>query len=275
MLRFAVAALLMCVAGCAPRAERSSEPGIPANALTYSALANATYPTQFADSGWVHLHDGTSSDSASRAEATLSPRYAIGDLGGDSLPDAAVVLMTSGGGSGEFCELYAVLNNGGTARPVGSILLGDRVRLDSVWIADRQVRVSYLTHAHDDPMCCPSLSVTRAFELRGDSLVGSPLLMSGRYQLGREAETFRPCGSRAVYWVRGQTSLLQQLHADYERAATPARGEVFVEVNATVLDPAGRGFPSQFDGMLNLAEVRTVRALVAGECGDSTITARR
>src|SRR5258705_12171843 len=113
----------MCVAGCAPRAQRSSEPGVPANALPYSALANATYPTQFADSGWVQLHDGTSSDSVSRSEATLSPKYAIGDLGGDPLPDAAVLLMTSGGGSGEFCELYAVLNNGGTPRPGGSSLL--------------------------------------------------------------------------------------------------------------------------------------------------------
>ena len=275
MFRLALAALLVCLAGCAPRAQRSSEPGVPANALAFSALANATYPTQFSDSGRVQLHDGSSSDSASRGEVTLSPRYAIGDLGGDELPDAAVVLMTSGGGSGEFFELYAVRNDSGAANPVGSILLGDRVRLDSVWIADRQIRVSYVTHAHDDPMCCPSLSVTRAFELRGDSLVAAPLMVSGRYQIGREAETLRPCGSRAVYWVRGPAPLLQQLHREYERVATPARGEVYVELNATVLDPAGRGFPSQFDGMLNVAEVRAVRALVAGECADSVIAAQR
>jgi hypothetical protein len=275
MLRIALAALLVCIAGCAPQAHRSSTPGVPANALAYSALANATYATQFSDSGLVRLREGSSSDSASRVEARLSPKFAVGDLGGDALLDAAVILMTSAGGSGDFSELYAVRNDHGAAKPIGSILLGDRVRLDSIWIADHQIRLSFVTHAHDDPMCCPSLSVTRAFELLGDSLVAAPLMVSGRYQVGREAETFRPCGSRAVYWVRGQSPLLQRLHAEYERVATPARGEVFAEVNATVLDPAGRGFPSQFDGMLNVVEVRSVRALVAGECGDSAITAQR
>jgi hypothetical protein len=275
MLRIALAALLVCAAGCAPQANRSSAPGVPANALAWSALANATYATQFSDSGLVRLSEGSSSDSASRVESALSRKYAVGDLGGDALPDAAVILMTSAGGSGEFSELYAVRNDHGTARPLGSILLGDRVRLDSIWIADHEIRVSYVTHAHDDPMCCPSLSVTRAFEVAGDSLVAAPLRVSGRYQVGREAETFRPCGSRAVYWVRGQTPLLQRLHSEYERVATPARGEVFAEVSATVLDPAGRGFPSQFDGVLNIAEVRLVRALVAGECGDSAATAQR
>ena len=53
---------------------------------------------------------------------------AFGDLNGDGISDAAILLVESGGGSGEFELVVAVLDVGGTPSQAGQAELGDRVR---------------------------------------------------------------------------------------------------------------------------------------------------
>ena len=96
------------------------------------------------------------------------------DLNGDGAEDAAVVLATSGGGSGTFISLEAVLNDKGKPKHVASTLLGDRAQIKSVVIESGEITVNMVTHGPDDPMCCPTQEVTEQYKLQGDTLVQTP-----------------------------------------------------------------------------------------------------
>jgi hypothetical protein len=101
----------------------------------------------------------------------LTDKVAFGDLNGDGVTDAAAVLWWSDGGSGSFYFLTAVVDR--TAYPinVGNQSLGDRVDVKSIEIDDGVISVEMLTHSPSDPMCCPTLPVTRVFRLKGTDLV--------------------------------------------------------------------------------------------------------
>ena len=53
---------------------------------------------------------------------------------------------------------------------VASTQLGDRVQINAVSIEDGQIMVDLVTHAQDDPMCCPTQHEIQTYELQGDEL---------------------------------------------------------------------------------------------------------
>src|SRR5438270_132957 len=83
--------------------------------------------------------DAAAPGSAARIVVRLADVAAFGDLDGTGGLDAAVVLIGSGGGSGTFVELAAVLNDAGAARPVATTLLGDRILVREVTVQDRTI----------------------------------------------------------------------------------------------------------------------------------------
>lgn len=52
-----------------------------------------------------------------------------------------------------------------------SILLGDRVQINSVEIANGQIVVDMVQAGPDDPLCCPTQHVVNTYDLQGDQLV--------------------------------------------------------------------------------------------------------
>jgi hypothetical protein len=160
----------------APTDGATLEPAAPA-ALSVEALGNATYPTEHAASGSVTLVDGAYQEeaapgSAAQVQIMLDPgSVAYGDLNGDGVTDAAVVLIAQTGGSGTFHDLYAVLDEGGVPTPAASTLLGDRVKIQSVAIDAGAIQVEMLTQGPGDPMANPTQPITRRYRLEGDQLV--------------------------------------------------------------------------------------------------------
>jgi hypothetical protein len=146
-------------------------------ALTVEALRNAEYRSEWPKGGVAKLTDGEYQEeivpgSASKITILMMPdKVAFGDLNGDGVDDAAVILASSGGGSGTFITLEAVINDAGTPKDVASASLGDRVQINSVVIAGGKITVDMITHGPDDPLCCPSVKTTRTFELQSDTLV--------------------------------------------------------------------------------------------------------
>src|SRR5438045_9245293 len=109
---------------------------IESKQLTWQALLNATYATSVTPRG-VALHDGmfeveAAPGSASKITVRLADIAAFGDLDGNLAPDAAVVLVSSGGGSGTFVEIAPVRNEHAMAHPVTTVLLGDRILVREV-----------------------------------------------------------------------------------------------------------------------------------------------
>jgi len=147
--------------------------------LTLKALKNAEYKHQDAASGVAKLTDGVykerfTEEQGSEREMVIElipESTAFGDLDGDGVDDAAVLLMEYGGGSGIFISLSAVINDKGAPKPVATVSLGDRTKITSVVIKSREIILTMVTHGPNDAMCCPTLKVTQKYTLQGGKLV--------------------------------------------------------------------------------------------------------
>lgn len=146
--------------------------------LRDSTLFELRYPVSELQEGWVQLHAGEWKDSASSdnvREAYLT-MVAHGDLNGDSLRDAAVILYTDPGATGKFFDLVPVIAST-TKQPevlAGTVghgaFIGDRVRPESLWIDGHRVWLRLIAHAENDGLCCPTLWQQRTYRLVKDSL---------------------------------------------------------------------------------------------------------
>ncbi len=98
-------------------------------------------------------------------------KSSIGDLNGDSLPDAGVILVADTSGSGTFIYLAAMVYGNGTLENSDTIYLGDRVVIDSIAIQDGMIHLQMITHGPQDAMCCPSVKTTQTYLLDNGHLV--------------------------------------------------------------------------------------------------------
>jgi len=143
--------------------------------LTDETLKNAAYRGIYAEA--VQLTDGLYEGEPfveggdSRPTVTFTDAYAWGDLNGDGVEDAVVVLVESSGGSGNFYYLAVVLNQDGNPENVATQLIGDRAQVQSVSINGAEIIVKAVVHGPDDPMCCPTQEVTLTYQFDGEQLV--------------------------------------------------------------------------------------------------------
>ncbi len=140
-------------------------------------LKSATYPSEVVPEGQAKLTNGSYEAPAAAGSAIsitvrlIDQWVAYGDLNGDGAADAAVILAESGGGSGTFFRLAAVLNAGGRPGEIVALTLGDRVKINSVAIRGGEISVALITHGPKDPACCPSLATTQKYRLVAGKLV--------------------------------------------------------------------------------------------------------
>src|SRR5262245_9609896 len=162
--------LLALLAGCS----KQSPPAATSQTVNIGAMArNAGYPMPQFGAGTIQLSAGAYHDSAAGLDVRLIGT-GTGDLDGDDRADAAVVLASTTGGTGTFVDLYALLDKPDGAYPKGPASLGDRVKVDSIRVFDRAVHLYLLTHAPDDPLCCPTQHVVEPFVLHADTLMRRP-----------------------------------------------------------------------------------------------------
>lgn len=157
------------LAGCAHYGDRF--PSEKAS-LSREALANAEYLSEFASSGKARLKEGvyrekTKPGSAIEVVITMFDQYALGDLDGDGVEDAAVILIVQSGGSGTFYYLCAVLNEAGDPLNEATLFLGDRIRIRDLAIRDGRVEIDMVVQGRGDPMAKPTHEVHRAYKLSG------------------------------------------------------------------------------------------------------------
>jgi hypothetical protein len=143
--------------------------------LSIETLGNATYrgvlnePVSLTGGryeGQPFVEGGASRPTVSLMTAPV----AYGDLNGDGQNDAAVLLVSDSGGSGTFIYLAVVESRDGAPFNAATTLLGDRGQVRSLTIDGGRLVVNLLSHAADDPACCPTLETTRAFRLMGEQL---------------------------------------------------------------------------------------------------------
>ena len=153
-----------------------AQPVTAGGELTLEALQNALFqgiydePVQLTDGRYEG--DPFVPGGASRPTVVLHPEvYAFGDLNGDGVNDAVVILIENSGGSGNFRYLAAVINENGTPVNVATQFVGDREQVQAITIEDGEITLNMVAHGPEDPMCCPTQEVTKRYQLRGDQLV--------------------------------------------------------------------------------------------------------
>lgn len=122
-------------------------------ALTLDALRNAEYAAGLPSYGTLQ-----------RDRIGAQDPLAFGDLDGDGVDDAAVVLLLVDGNAGHF-YLAAVLSENGAPRHVASAFLGLNIGIDLVAIADGIVTLQTKQLGPNDPNCCPTKEVVVTLQL--------------------------------------------------------------------------------------------------------------
>ncbi len=158
-----------------PAATRSPAPTILTETLSPLQVKNMSYYLKSLPDQPVVLENGRAqlSDPAKKLNGlvVMVEPVALGDLNGDRMPDAALVLAANYGGSGTFHELIVVLWQGGRPVQAAAVDLGDRVKENSLVIQDGRILLDYLRHAPADPFCCPSEHALVTYQLKNDTLV--------------------------------------------------------------------------------------------------------
>ncbi|WP_435790139.1 hypothetical protein [Clostridium sp.] len=141
------------------------------------AILNPLNATYNIENNLIKLANGKSimeiiPGSASKLITTGWKQPIVGDLNGDKINDAALILIQNGGGSGSFYYIAAnISTKEGKYIGTNTILLGDRINPQSIKIQNGNIVVNYLDRKENDPMSTkPSVSKTRTFLVKGTSL---------------------------------------------------------------------------------------------------------
>lgn len=118
-----------------------------------------------------HFRKGSPNDE-DFIDATIANR-AFGDLSGDNVDDAAIIVSYNTGGSGGFYSLCAAIGTSGNPVVTDPIFLGDRVGIKSLKIESGKLLLNLIKHKPTDPSCCPSVPVTLTYRVENGKLTGS------------------------------------------------------------------------------------------------------
>ena len=174
-----------------PAAETGG-PTVPpaAGEITEEMLKNFTYvisPPMPA----VTLTDGHYRDD--ELDSRLYPPIAFGDLNGDGIKDAAVVIGTEMFNlchvSCRFFDLIVLRNDNGAPTQISSYNFGNRQSVLNLTIQNGRVMLDYMTHGLMDPVCCPNEHRLSGFILDG---VHNDLRLVSEQVLGGETVQATP-----------------------------------------------------------------------------------
>jgi heat shock protein HslJ len=165
------------LAGCGQE-QSSAPPAAPASpppAPTVDQLKSATVSGIL--DGPVTLADGkydgppAAPGAASHASVRLwEPAIAFGDMDGVPGNEAVAMLSSNGGGSGEFVYIAVFGVRDGKLANLGTAEVGDRVKLQSLWLQQGQAIMDVVEAGPKDPACCPTQLARKTYAMEGGAL---------------------------------------------------------------------------------------------------------
>lgn len=140
--------------------------------LSRELLRNITYPVGWATNGVARLSDGTYREASMGAtlRVYLEALDEFGDLNGDGVDDAAVILVTRPDAEQVFCYLFAVLNDHGRPVATGGALLGERVLVRALRIEEGRIVVEMDTYGPNAQECCPDQTSRCEYQVADEEL---------------------------------------------------------------------------------------------------------
>jgi hypothetical protein len=149
---------------------------------------------------------------------------ATGDLNGDGLADAALILTQDTGGSGTFYYAVAALNTASGAQGTNAILLGDRIAPQNIAIESGQIIANYADRKPGEPMTTPpSVGVSLYLSVNGTTLQRSFTPVQTITYLISPADSTKYCNG------------VDMDSAGYQKTITTERTTSTPELNTTIL----------------------------------------
>jgi hypothetical protein len=198
------------------------------------------------------------------ADVRLDPAHmAFGDLNGDGVGDAAVLLAENYGGTGVFVSLVAVLNEGGQPVQAGSVLIDDRPVANILAIQGGEILLDARVHGPNDPACCAAEPVTDAYGLTRSRLTllsraskapdGTERVLRIDSPADGDPVPAGPLQVKGTYTVTPFEGTLAY-HVYDEQRNTVAAGPLLT-------DPASSGGSVMFDETIDLTGLQTGRSI--------------
>lgn len=132
--------------------------------LTKDSLMNSNlYDNEYKK--WIKLNNGKyeiinfDPDNYLVIDIELKDNFIFIDLNKDGAKDALGFTYTNYGGSGYFVNMQAFINKNGSPKNIASVLLGDRILIDSVKIENDKINLYLVVQGPNDGMCCPTQKV--------------------------------------------------------------------------------------------------------------------
>jgi len=105
--------------------------------------------------------------------------HTMGDLDGDGGDEVVVILTENSGGSGSHVFVAVVARRPQGIVNLGTGAVGDRVQVRSIRVNAGHIELEVVQPTAADPMCCPSQTAMRRWELSTAGLVEKPPAIHG------------------------------------------------------------------------------------------------
>ena len=216
--------------------------------MTY-LIDGAPYPL---DDGQVTVE--TAPGAASKTRGQIIGEPVTGDLDGDGLTDAAVLLLQTTGGSGSFYFIAAALNRDGLYHGTDAVFVGDRIKPQQLLVRHGVIIFDYLDRNPDEPMAAPPSVETSKYLVASQSqlaeinLAAGEVIAAGEVVIGHEVRSFRPCGARDAAWLLGDSPALPGLQIAYHRDMTDRSpyAPLHMVLTGQPADPPADGFGADY-----------------------------
>lgn len=152
------------------------QPAAPVTtAISAAQVASATIAGVFAapfmfDEGAYEGAPFVPGSAASPMAVLMTPLVALGELDAYPGADAAALIASNEGGSGERISLAIVGVSEGKAVSVATALVGDRTKIRDLRISGRDIVLDGIEIGPGEAACCGTQLVTKVFRLEGTAL---------------------------------------------------------------------------------------------------------
>jgi heat shock protein HslJ len=168
----AVLALAGCGEKAPPAASAPAAPSGPPPAPTIEQLQAATVSGVFEApvtlAGGVYEGAPVEAGGASRPSLRLwDSTFHTGEMDGAEGSEAVVMLSSSTGGSGEFVHVAVFGTRDGAVANLGTAPVGDRTRLQSLWLERGKVLMDVIEAGPEDAACCPTQVARKTYGFEG------------------------------------------------------------------------------------------------------------
>jgi len=167
---------VLCLAGCseapppAPPAPKEPPPPPTVEQLR-SATVSGVLPQPVTLVNGVYEGSPTAPGAAEHDTLTLwAPAAVFSDVDGKPGSEAVAAMALATGSSGEFVHLGVFALQDGKAVSLATAPVGDRVKLQKLWVEHGQVHMDVVEAGPKDAACCPTQLARKVYAFDGGAL---------------------------------------------------------------------------------------------------------